>query len=71
MWLFVALLPYIQLFFFVMFAFGLGKYLIRNKLLFIYPGMKHPKATKTEYFLAGIGFALFTLSMIIRGGLGV
>ncbi len=71
MWLFVVLLPYIQLFFFIMFAFGVGKYLIRNKFLFIYPGMKHPKATKAEYIIAILGFSLFTLSMIARGALGV
>lgn len=54
-----------------MFVFGVGKYSIRNKIFFIYPGMKHPKATKVEYIFAVVGFSLLTVCMAISGSLGV
>lgn len=71
MQLFLILLPYIQFCCFAMFVFGVGKYSIRNKIFFIYPGMKHPKATKVEYIFAVVGFSLLTVCMAISGSLGV
>lgn len=69
--LFITLLPYVQFFCFIMFVFGAGKYSIRNKIFFIYPGMKHPKATRSEMFLCVFGLSFFVISMILRGILRV